>query len=197
MSTEKAYGFDTYPEWQQHKDKLHEKQHELNDNRAKQAELSKAGSEREERPDSLTAEALAELDGIEHLRAQNNGAQVAELQRVEHVLEKTIELQRGRIAGLQGRLSAIVCAPLVPEHKALVKAIAGAVVALAEACEAESAFRYRLQQADVLSGPYLRPMPYRKCGMLKDDNSDAARYLAECREFGFLPKEPKKGTKAA
>ncbi len=189
MTSEKVYGFDSFPEWAQHQNKLHEKQHELNDNRAKQAELSKAGSEREERPDSLTAEALAELDGIEHLRAQNNGAQVAELQRVEHVLEKTIELQRGRIAGLQGRLSAIVCAPLVPEHKALVKGIADAVIALAEACEAESALRYRLEQADVFYSPYLRPMPYRRCGSLKDLNSDASQYLKECVEFGFLPKE--------
>ncbi len=189
MTSEKHYDFSEFPEWAQHKDKLHEKQHELNDNRKAQAELSKQGALREERPDSLTAEALAELDGIEHLRAQNNGAQVAELQRVEHVLEKTIELQRGRIAGLQGRLSAIVCAPLVPEHKALVKGIADAVIALAEACEAESALRYRLEQADVFYSPYLRPMPYRRCGMLSDLNSDAARYLRECREFHFLPIE--------
>ena len=196
MTSEKHYDFSEFPEWAQHKDKLHEKQHELNDNRAKQAELSKAGSEREERPDSLTAEALAELDGIEHLRAQNNGAQMAELQRVEHILEKAIELQRGRIAGLQGRLSAIVCAPLVPEHKALVKGIADAMIALAKASERESEFRYRLQLADVLTSPYLRPMPVRHVGRLDDPNSGVSRYLKECVEFGFL-KEPKKGTKAA
>ena len=187
MTTEKVYGFSTFPEWKQHADKLHEKQHELIENRKAQAELSKAGSEREQRRDSLTVEALAKLDGTEHAEAPDNGAEVAELQRMEHVLERAILLQRGRINGLQGRLSAIVCAPLVPEHKELVKAIADAMIALAEACERESEFRYRLEQADVQTSAYLRPMPFRKCQNLKDLNSDASRYLAECRAHGFLP----------
>ena len=191
MTTEKLYGFDTFPEWKQHKDKLHEKQHELIENRKAQAKLAKQGAMREERPDNLTREALAKLDGIEHIEAQNNGAQMAELQRVEHVLEKAIELQRGRIDGLQGRLSAIVCAPLVPEHKQLVKGITDAVIALAEACEAESAFRYKLELADVFYSPYIRPMPVRHVGRLDDLNSGVSRYLAKCREFGFLPKDTK------
>ena len=187
MTTEKVYSFDTFPEWKQHADKLHEKQHELNDNRAKQAELAKQGSEREERRDNLTREALAKLDGTEHVEAPDNGAEMSLLQKQEHVLERAVQLQKGRISGLQGRLSAIVCAPLVPEHKELVKAIADGVIALAKACEAESEFRYRLEQADVQTSAYLRPMPFRKCQNLKDLNSDASRYLAECRAHGFLP----------
>ena len=187
--TEKIYDFTQFPEWAAHQNKLHERQHELNDNRAKQAELSKQGSEREERRDSLTREALAKLDGTEHVEARDNGAEIAELQRAEHILERAVELQKGRIDGLQGRLSAIVCAPLKDDHKKLVVNIADAMIALAKACEVEAAFRYRLELAEVLSGPYLRPMPYRRCGSLKDLNSDAGRYLRECREFGFLPEE--------
>jgi len=116
---------------------------------------------------------------------------MAELQRQEHVLERAVELQRGRIAGLQGRLSAIVCAPLVPEHKKLVKGIADAMIALAKASERESEFRYRLQLADIFYSPYIRPMPVRHVGRLDDLNSGVSRYLKKCREHGFLPKETK------
>ena len=195
--TEKIYDFTQFPEWAAHQSKLHERQHELIAIREKQAELAKAGSEREQRRDNLTAEALAKLDGTEHVEARDNGAEMAALQKQEHVLERAVELQRGRIVGLQGRLSAIVCAPLVNDHKKLVRDIADAMIALAKACEVEDAFRYRLEVADVFYSPYIRPMPVRHIGRLDDLNLDASRYLAECREFGFLPKEPKKGTKAA
>ena len=191
MKTEIVYGFDTFPEWKQHKDKLHEKQHELIENRKAQAEIAKQGAVREAKPDERTREALAVLDGTELPEAQDNGAQMAELQRQEHILEKAIELQRGRIDGLQGRLSAIVCAPLVDDHKKLVTDVADAMIALAQACERESAFRHRLELADIFYSPYIRPMPVRHVGRLDDLNSGVSRYLKKCREHGFLPKETK------
>lgn len=102
------------------------------------------------------------------------------------VVRQAIELQRGVVQRERVRVSAAICQRLRPQHRAIVLRIATALEDLGAALEAERTFREALNDADVIYGHELRPMPIPALGLLSEPHSALSRWLAEAREAGLL-----------
>jgi hypothetical protein len=105
------------------------------------------------------------------------------------VVRRAIELQQGVLEVEKRRVSATICERLRPQHRAIVRRIAGNLTELVDALAAEKTFREQLNDAGVSYGNDLRPMPMPGLGLFndpRDPDSTAARWIAEAREFGLL-----------
>ena len=83
------------------------------------------------------------------------------MRRRFRVLTVVVERQR-KIAGeALSRVSIAICEEHKPEHEAVVRQLAEALVVAAQAAEREHEFRDRLKQAGIFFSGTLRPMPFR------------------------------------
>ncbi len=176
-----------FPEWRADIDRLNELQHSLNDNTEKQ----RLHPPEQAVLDRRARDATELLDGKQPSRGEEWVEQLAKLQAEGHVLETAIKIHKDRMGVLQTRLSKVICEPLVKRHRELVSDVIDAVKQLEQANAAEAALRRELELADVLYLGYIKPMSYRKVGLIEDPNSEINRYLKECVEFGFLPTDDK------
>ncbi len=180
-----------FHEWSKEQAKLVALQHSLNDN----AEEQRNHPPTEAVMDSRSRDATALLDdGKVPADGPEWEQQLVKLQADGHILETAIKIHKERMGILQTRLSKQICEPLVKRHRALVADIIDAVKDLARANAVEAALRRELELDGVFYLPYLRPMSYKKVGLIEDPNSDINRYLKEAAEFGFM--EPDKDAAA-
>lgn len=104
------------------------------------------------------------------------------------VVRRAVELQQSVVEEEHRRGSQVICDRLRPEHRAIIQRIAAALTELVAGLAAERDFRERLNDAGVLYGHDLRPMPLPGLGLFNDPNdpdSAAARWIREAREYGF------------
>jgi hypothetical protein len=138
--------------------------------------------------DSVAGRARALLDG--HETTDRLRTDLAAVTDDLAVLRHAITLQESALERARRHVSREICDRLRPEHRAIVKRIAGALHSLSDALIAESAFRERLLAAGVEFTSDLRPMPFppgrpMEC-RLDDPESLASVWFRDAREYHLL-----------
>lgn len=178
-----------FPEWLAAKVRLAELQTELADlERQYTAGLqSMQEAERVRAADRLTAEAEALLGGGDTPAGPAiTREQLETLTHRRHLLQRAVELQRGRMLTMRAELSAAICKNLRPTYAAIIKDLAAKVAALAEVAEAERLFREELRDGDVAFCGHLPPVPLRGGWDRSDEYSPSAMFHREARQGGYL-----------
>jgi hypothetical protein len=116
-------------------------------------------------------------------------AELARIADQQNVLREAIKLQQQVVERERLRVSEEICARLKPQHRAIVRRIAGALTELVAALQDEHDFRESLNASGVAYLHDLRPMPLPALGLFNDPNaadSAASLWLREAREFSLL-----------
>jgi len=112
--------------------------------------------------------------------------QLATITDQELVIERAIKLQQETLERLRVEASRAICAEAAPQHRTLGRRIARAVRELADACDAEIAFRRELTDLWVETGSL--PGVSFPAGIVRaaDPNSRVGQYLLRLLEVGVL-----------
>jgi hypothetical protein len=121
--------------------------------------------------------------------------QIERLYDKRRLLHAAVEEQRRTIAEVTSKLSKAVCETQRDEYVKIVKAVANAVHAVAEANLAERLFFESLRSGGIEYSSWLRRLAFMPAGDLTDINSLASFYMKEVKEFcpealGLTPEPP-------
>ena len=101
------------------------------------------------------------------------------MRRRYRVLKVVVERQQKIVGEALTRASMTICEELRPEHEAVVRELAEALVVAAQAAERERQFRDRLKQAGIYFSGTLRPMPFRDLREPADYSSRLANWFRD------------------
>lgn len=138
-------------------------------------------SKMDEAADALIQDGEISLSTLDSVR-QNMAQLVDRIQVHRHAIEK----QRRHIAGLVSEISKTIAQEMLPTHKANVKKVVRALLALDQAMIAEHQLRDDLYVNGIEYASAIRPMPITRLGTSLDRFSILSGYLLEALEHGFI-----------
>jgi hypothetical protein len=150
-------------------------------------------------PNTLTltqrAQAFLRNDDASPTARTPQREQIERLYDKRRLLHAAVEEQRRIIASVTSKLSKAVCETQRDEYVKIVKAVANAVHAVAEANLAERLFFESLRSGGIEYSSWLRRLAFMPAGDLTDINSLASFYMNEVKEFcpealGLTPEPP-------
>lgn len=187
----KTASLDDDPDYRAASSRLTELQLEMTDNEreSQQCEQSLLALAATSQNTKLLAEAQALIAGKIPEPEKDPVALRGKLEKLRprlRVLFEAIRLQRAERDRLRYQASEPIARALAPQHRELVRQVAGAAVALSRVIQEEAEFRATLTDKNILISSHITPMVFHGPGLLSDENSRVRAFLKECAERGFL-----------
>lgn len=138
-------------------------------------------------PRMSRAEALLRGEVIAAFEPENEQKVLAALRTRRNDLTKALELGKKAILEARAAASMELVPQFIERHRALVKRVCLAAVALSLAHQEECDLRHALEAAGYSSSSFLRPMPYTGHVLRVDEHwSSVNLYLKEALDYHFL-----------
>lgn len=102
------------------------------------------------------------------------------------VVSQAVVMQRQIVDELRGEVGKAIAIDLLPQHKANVAAVFKALIQLNAVAQVHFDLCDSLNQNNVPSSGYIRPMPIPGLGLLSDQYSRASTFVLEAYEYDFI-----------